>query len=89
MPSGKYRSRRFARKRVRIPGNKNVLHYSKKKTGKAHCNKCGALLGGVPCVRDSKRRNLSKSKKRPNRPFAGNLCSRCVKSMVKTSIHTQ
>jgi large subunit ribosomal protein L34e len=87
MPSGKLRSRRFIRKNVRLPGKKNVIHYRKRKPSKASCQKCGGLLGGVPTVRDPKRRHLSKSKRRPTRSYAGNICPNCLKLLSKEAIY--
>ncbi|MHA1749814.1 MAG: 50S ribosomal protein L34e [Promethearchaeota archaeon] len=86
MPRGQYRSRRFARNKIRIPGNRVVLHYHKKNPTRAHCSVCGAPLPGVPRLRDAKKRNLPKTRKRPSRPYSGNLCSKCLRSYIKKSV---
>ena len=86
MPSGKYRSRTFTRKRTRLPGKKNVIHYARRKPEFAHCQECGGLLGGMPHVRDSKIGKLPKTKKRPERPYAGNLCPGCLKLKAQAAI---
>nr|MDO8117631.1 50S ribosomal protein L34e [Candidatus Sigynarchaeota archaeon] len=83
MPSGKYRSRSFTRKRTRLPGKKNVIHYARRKPSRAQCGSCGEYLNGVPRIRDAKRKNLSKSGKRPERPFGGTLCPRCLKLAIQ------
>ncbi|HME54625.1 MAG TPA: 50S ribosomal protein L34e [Candidatus Lokiarchaeia archaeon] len=86
MPSGKYRSRSFTRKRINLPGGKNVIHYARRKPGFAHCSECGAVLGGIPHLRNTKKRNLPKTQKRPERPYAGNLCPECLKLKARSVI---
>jgi len=40
-------------------------------------------LVGVPKGRDSEIRKMPKTKKRPERPFGGKLCSSCMRREVK------
>nr|MDO8110686.1 50S ribosomal protein L34e [Candidatus Sigynarchaeota archaeon] len=86
MPSGKYRSRTFTRKKLRLPGKKVVLHYAKRKPEFAHCMNCGTILNGTPQALNSKIRNLPKTRKRPERPYAGNLCPNCLKLKARNAI---
>ena len=83
MPAMRYRSRSYRRRQVRTPGGKTVLRYKKKKTSKHVCAECGKLLHGVPRGRPYEINKLSKSKKRPNRPYGGYLCSECVRKVFK------
>ncbi len=83
MPALRYRSRTYKRTFRRTPGGKTVLHYKKKKPQKHHCAECGKLLHGVPRGRPYQIRKLAKSKKRPNRPFGGNLCTECTRRFYK------
>lgn len=83
MVEGKKRSRRFRRIFVKTPGGKTVLHYEKRKPSKPICGICGEVLRGVAVERKSKLRNMPKSKKRPSRPYAGNLCSKCMREKLK------
>ena len=82
MPQPYKRSRSLRRVYVKVPGGKTKLHYRKRKPGKAHCGTCGALLKGVPRERPNKMSNLPKTKKRPERPYAGNLCSKCMRVLI-------
>ncbi len=84
MPAGKHKSRTLRRVKVRTPGSRLTLHYEKRKPGKPICGQCGSPLHGVPHLIASKFRKLSKSKKRPTRPFGGVLCSICSKKEVIT-----
>jgi large subunit ribosomal protein L34e len=77
------RSRSLRHVRVRTPGSRVVIHHEKRKPKIAHCAKCGAILKGVPRARPFKMHNLPKTKKRPERPFGGMLCSACSRSIFK------
>lgn len=77
------RSRSFRKVKVKTPGGKTVEHFRKKKPKKAHCGSCGSELKGVARARPTKMQNMAKTKKRPERPFGGVLCSKCSKAMFK------
>lgn len=81
MPSGKHKSRSMRRVFVRTPGGKNVLHYKKRKPNNAKCS-CGAVLKGTARERPYKMKTMAKSKKRPLRPYGGNLCSKCMREKI-------
>ncbi|MBL7100893.1 MAG: 50S ribosomal protein L34e [Nanoarchaeota archaeon] len=76
------RSRSLRRIKVKIPGGITKLVYKYRKKGKAKCSSCGSVLKGVPRERASKMKNLAKSKKRPQRPYGGVLCSRCTRKLM-------
>jgi len=82
MPSGKHKSRTFRRVFVRTP-SKTKLTYRRRKPSKAKCGKCGAILKGVPRDVPSKFKKIPKTKKRPERPYGGNLCSRCMREKMR------
>lgn len=46
------------------------------------CGNCGAVLKGVPRELPFKMRSMTKTKKRPERPFGGVLCSRCMRQTI-------
>jgi len=83
MPQLRYRSRSYKRTFKKTPGGKTVLHYKKKKPSKHICAVCGKQLHSVPRGRPYQIRKLSKSKKRPNRPYGGQLCSQCTRKVYK------
>ncbi len=82
MPAGRYKSRTFRRVYTKTPGGRTVLHYSKRKPGKAKCASCGIQLAGVPRERPYKMQNMPKTKKRPERPYGGYLCSKCMRLKI-------
>lgn len=81
-----HRSRSWKRIKVKTPGNQTVIHYRKEKTKIAKCGNCGKSLRGVPRLRPSELRKLPKSKRRPERPYGGNLCSECMREMFKRKV---
>ena len=83
MPANRFRSRSYKRVNTKTPGGVNVLRYKKKKPSKHVCAECGAVLHGVPRGRPFEVNKLAKSKKRPNRPFGGNLCPECTRKIFK------
>lgn len=82
------RSRSLKRKKVRTPGNKLVIQYRRKKPSPAKCGKCKKPLHGIPRERQTTMRNLPKSKKRPERPYGGNLCSSCMRNVIREQVRS-
>jgi large subunit ribosomal protein L34e len=58
------------------------IQYKKRKPARAKCASCGNLLHGVPAERPYKLHKLSKTERRPERPFGGMLCSRCARQRI-------
>lgn len=81
MPAPRLRSRSLRKIHVKAAGGRTVLHYKRKKPKIAHCSKCGAKLKGVARERPYKMQNMPKTKKRPERPYGGVLCSKCMRNL--------
>lgn len=81
------KSRSYKKNYRRTPGGRTVVHYEKRKNTPMKCGKCGNILAGVP-VKDSERRKLPKSLKRPERMFGGVLCSKCLKIILKKIVRS-
>ena len=81
MPQPYKRSRSLRRLNIRVLG-KSVLHYKERKPEKAKCGNCGIVLKGVSRKRPAKMHKSPKTVKRPERPYGGNLCSRCMRSVI-------
>jgi large subunit ribosomal protein L34e len=82
MVAPRYRSRTLRRVFVTTPGGENKIQYRKRKPSKAICSSCSAVLKGVPRERPYKMQNMAKTKKRPERPFGGMLCSKCSRLKI-------
>ena len=82
MRPSKGKSRTFRRVYVKTPGGETKLHYRKRKPKIAKCSICKKPLHGIPRLKPTKFKNIAKTKKRPNRKFGGNLCSKCTKRVM-------
>ena len=82
MPAPRLRSRSLRKVFRKVSGGRVSLHYKKKKPKAAKCGNCGALLKGIPREFPFRMRSMAKTKKRPERPFGGVLCSRCMRQSI-------
>lgn len=82
MPRGMFKSRTFRRVFKKVPGGKTVMHYMQRKPKVPHCGRCGAELHGIPRMRAGEMTKLSKTMRRPERPFGGVLCSSCLRDVT-------
>ncbi len=83
MPRGMFKSRTFRRIKKKTPGGETKLVYAKRKPSVAHCGRCGAQLQGIPRGTPKDIAKLSKTEKRPERPFGGVLCAKCLRDVMK------
>lgn len=81
MPQRHKRSRSLRKVKVKLSGKKTVTHYRRKNPKAAKCSSCKSVLKGAPRLRPYKMHKLPKSKKRPERPYGGNLCSKCMRTL--------
>lgn len=79
----KFKSRTFRRVKKVTPGNRNIIHFVRRKPGKAVCAVYGTKLHGVASDHPKKMQNMPKSSKRPERPFAGILSSKAMREVMK------
>ena len=82
MPIPSLRSRSLRKVSRKVPGGRVSLQYKKMKPKAARCGNCGAVLKGVARELPYKMRTMTKSKKRPERPYGGVLCSKCTRQMI-------
>ncbi|MBI4149699.1 50S ribosomal protein L34e [Candidatus Woesearchaeota archaeon] len=86
MPTGRFKSRSYRRVFKKLPGGRVTLHYERRKPQHAQCGSCGSVLSGVPRVLPYQMQKLAKTARRPERPFGGVLCSRCMRERIKGTI---
>lgn len=82
MPAGNKKSGTLRKVFKRTPGGKTVVHYEKRKPKQHKCATCGKELVGIPRLRPTEMKNTPKTKKRPERPYGGYLCSSCVRKKI-------
>jgi large subunit ribosomal protein L34e len=80
------RGRNLKRRKVKTPGKRLVIHYKEKKHGIPICAICKKPLHGVPHLKSTDMRKLPKTKRRPERPYGGNLCSKCMREFFRKSV---
>lgn len=78
------RSRSIIKTKKKSPGGRLVVHFRRKKPSYMKCGNCGKKIVRKR-LRPSKLRKLSKSQRRPERPYP-ELCSTCMREKIKTSI---
>ncbi len=83
MPQGMFKSRTLRRVSKRVPGGKAVKRYEQRKPSSARCAVTGELLHGVPRELPTQLAKLSKTKRRPERPYGGVLSSRASRQVIK------
>jgi large subunit ribosomal protein L34e len=84
MPKPHLRTRSRRRKTLNLPsGGGLTTHYKRAKVKAPNCTQCGRTIFGLPIKAPSKLARLSKSKKRPQRMFGGQLCHKCLQESLK------
>jgi large subunit ribosomal protein L34e len=83
MPRRSERSRSLRKIKVNTPGGRRKIHLERKKNAPAKCAICKKPLAGRKKGRDSDIAKLSKTQKRPERPFGGFLCPSCMRTEIK------
>lgn len=73
----------ISRVKRRTSSGRVVIRPKRKKPKIAKCANCGKPLHGVPRKIPSEIRKLAKTKKRPERPYGGYLCSSCMRELFK------
>ena len=86
MPTPRLRSRSLRKVYRKVPGGRVSIHYKKRKPKAATCGSCGAILKGVPRELPFRMRSMAKTKKRPERPYGGVLCSRCMRQSIISKV---
>ena len=69
---------------VKTPGGRAIRHFKKEIPSYAFCRVCEAKLNR-PKINVKKFKRLSKTKKRPERPFP-DLCSKCMREHFKDKV---
>ncbi len=80
------RTRSWRRVYRRTPGGRSIVHFERVRPGKPVCWRCGRSLAGVPRGFPFEIRGFSKSKRRPNRPYGGYLCSTCLAELLSRTV---
>jgi len=69
--------------RVRTPAGRIAVKVKARKPSFAKCAFCGKPLHGIRKLGPVELSKLAKSKRRPERPYGGYLCSECSREMFR------
>ena len=87
MPARRNRNATFRHRAS--PGGKPSRKKKSDKPSKARCALCANALPGVPCRSPAGLAKLAKTQKRPERPFGGVLCSKCLSQVIRDKVRLQ
>ncbi|MEM4577005.1 MAG: hypothetical protein QW701_06100 [Candidatus Nezhaarchaeales archaeon] len=73
-------------KLVRTPGGRLVRRPVEPKKKEAKCAWCHEELHGAPALSKTNIKKLPKSSRRPERPYGGYICPRCLKMGLIRSV---
>jgi len=82
MVNGNKKSRTFRRVFVKTPGGKVVTHYRRRKPSYAVCPITGKRLLGVPRDTPANIAKLTRSQRKPSRPYGGCLSSEAMRKVL-------
>ena len=83
MPRPGQRVKAIRKLKKNTPGGRESRRYERRKGKIARCAICGKPLSGIPRGTGNKMKGLAKTKKNVNRPYGGNLCSDCMRKLMK------
>ncbi|MBR9692393.1 hypothetical protein GOV07_00500 [Candidatus Woesearchaeota archaeon] len=83
MVQGKFKSGRFRKSKVKVPGGRTVTRYLERKPKQAHCAETGEKLHGIPRMHATDAKNAPKTTKRPERPYGGVLSSKAMRGKMR------
>lgn len=61
-------------------------HYTRKPSKRSKCKICGGVLHASRKLTRTKIHSLSKTEKRAERPFGGQICSRCLRAGIAKTV---
>jgi len=82
MPQGYKKSGSLRKVFKKMPGGESKLTYLARNPSVHKCAECGKELKGIPRLSSTKAKNTPKTKKRPERPYGGYLCSSCARKKI-------
>jgi len=75
-------SKTKGKQRIRLPGGRSKVAVKQKRSSRVVCGVTGKPLQAVPQARSSKMQTISKSKRRPERPYGGVLSSMAARKLI-------
>merc|ERR1712039_842902 len=78
-------------RKLKTPGSKLVIHYMGKKGKGAMCGEpgCDSKLSGIPSLRPTEYKRISKRQKNVSRPYGGSRRAKCVRMRIVRAFLTE
>lgn len=86
MPTGKEKSHSLRRTKYITPGARLKTHYTRKPSRRSKCKVCKGVLNASRKLTRVKLSSLSKTERRAERPFGGQICSRCLRAGIARAV---
>lgn len=83
---GNRRSHAMRRLMRRLPGNTTTTHFVRRRPNYAHCPITGQKLNGVPRLRPAQLSKLTKTQRRPSRPYGGKISHTALVHAIQQSV---
>ncbi len=83
---GNQRSHSMARIKTRLPGNNTTIHFIRRRPKHQHCPITGQILHGVPRLRPAQVGKLTKTQRRPSRPYGGKISHTALSAAIKAKV---
>ncbi|UYP45565.1 hypothetical protein NEF87_001850 [Candidatus Lokiarchaeum ossiferum] len=83
---GNRRSHAMRRLMRRLPGNTTTTHFVRRRPKYAHCPITGQVLHGVPRLRPAQVRKLTKTERRPSRPYGGKISHTALANAIRAKV---
>ncbi len=82
------KTRSLRRIKTKLPGGRLTIHYKRRKSSRPRVSGKAQFVFGVPHLVNKKFKKLSKSQKRPSRPYGGVLSSQQMREKVIEKFNT-
>ena len=88
MPAGKEKSRSLRRKKIITPGTRLATRYTRRPSKRSRCRVCGNVLNASKTLTRKRSNSLSRTERRPERPYGGAICGVCLRVGITKAIRT-
>ncbi|MCJ7430352.1 50S ribosomal protein L34e [Candidatus Bathyarchaeota archaeon] len=82
MPTPHQRTRSEKHVSKTVPGGRRTTLYKTKNKVPLHCRLCGQPLAGISGTSSAEAHKLNRTRRRISRPYGGQLCHKCLKSIL-------
>ncbi|MFQ5979680.1 MAG: 50S ribosomal protein L34e [Candidatus Heimdallarchaeota archaeon] len=86
MPTGKEKSHSLRRTKYVTPGARARTHYTRRPSKRDRCRVCGGVLHASRKLTRNRVNTLSKTERRAERPFGGDVCGRCLRAGIAKAV---